>query len=111
MFAIPCFAILAVGWTIVTNLGNNKSFIEANVKKFKIVSKISLFDGIFFFCGKRCPLAYGVQPSRSSDFSLIISFVLVVLSVIMDTLAFLVDNATQLQIQSDLTIYGRKLYE
>ena len=104
LFAVPCFAILVVGWSIVTNLENNKSFIEANVKKFKLVSGIALTDGIFFFAGNVILWLMGCNHPGIVIFSLIIMFVFVVLSVMLDTLAYLVDSGTRLQLENDLTI-------
>lgn len=49
--SIPCYIALFLGWKIATNIGNNRSFSEANARLLKGISILFAADAIFFLVG------------------------------------------------------------
>lgn len=102
--AIPCYAVLVIGWKIATNIGNNKSFSLANVESFKQISWLAAGDTAYFFLGNVVLLLLNMSHPGVTLCSLIVVFIGVSISVAAAVLSRLVKNAADLQEESDLTI-------
>lgn len=102
--SIPCFCALVPAWKIADNIKKSKAFCKNNAKMMHLIgifmavdtSIIFLVNIIYFIC--RISFVY-----LFSAFFLIIA-IFFALSVCSFALSSLIANATELQIQSDLTI-------
>lgn len=104
LMAIPCYAVLVIAWRIAQSIAENNSFTEINSRRLKCVSMLSLATSAYLFAGSTVFLLLGMN-----HFSLFlgtgrISFVGVAISVASAVLSYLVQKASVLQEQSDLTI-------
>ena len=102
--ALPCYAALALGWRIATNIGEDRSFSGENAASLLRIAWLAAGDTIFFFAGNIVLLFLGMSHPGVLLLSLIICFAGVAVTVAAVCLAHLVHKAAALQEQSDLTI-------
>ena len=101
---IPCYVVLLFGWKIATNIGRDQSFSNANAKYLKWIAWFAAGDGIFFFVGNIVLLFTNMSHPGIALFSLLVVFAGVAVAVASAVLSHLVQKATVLQEQSNLTI-------
>lgn len=102
--AIPCFGALIPAWIIADNIKKSKAFCKSNAKMMHLIGILMAVDTsilfmvniLYFIC--KISFVY-----LFSAFFLIIA-IFFALSVCSFALSSLIANATELQIQSDLTI-------
>ncbi|HBM98777.1 MAG TPA: DUF2975 domain-containing protein [Ruminococcus sp.] len=104
IMAIPCYAVLVLGWKIASSIGNDNSFSNANAKRLKYVSVIALVTSIYNFAGNVVFLLLNMNHPSILIFSLFVTFVGIAISAASAILSYLVRKAAKLQEQSDLTI-------
>lgn len=102
--AIPCYAVLILGWKIAANIGADRSFSISNARLLKWISIMAATDSAIFFCGNLIYLLLNMNHPGIVLLSLLISFLGVAISVASAALSHLVMKAAELQMQSDLTI-------
>lgn len=104
IMAIPCYAVLVLGWKIASSIGNDNSFSNANAKRLKYVSVLALVTSIYNFAGNVVFLLLNMNHPGILLASLFITFVGIAISAASAILSYLVRKAAKLQEQSDLTI-------
>lgn len=104
IMAIPCYAVLVLGWKIASSIGNDNSFSNSNAKRLKYVSVLALVTSIYFFAGNVVFLLLNINHPGILLASLFITFVGIAISAASAILSYLVKKAATLQEQSDWTI-------
>lgn len=104
IMAIPCYAVLVLGWKIASSIGNDNSFSNSNAKRLKYVSVLTLVTSIYFFAGNVVFLLLNINHPGILLASLFITFVGIAISAASAILSYLVKKAATLQEQSDWTI-------
>lgn len=104
IMAIPCYAVLVLGWKIASSIGNDNSFSNSNAKRLKYVSVLTLVTSIYFFAGNVVFLLLNINHPGILLASLFITFVGTAISAASAILSYLVKKAAKLQEQSDWTI-------
>ena len=102
--ALPCFAALAIGWRIASNIGRDRSFTEENAKLISVISILAAADSVFFFVGNVVLLCFSCNHPGFVVLSLVVTFVGIAVSIGLACLSHLVRKAAGLQAESDLTI-------
>ena len=102
--AIPCYAVLCLGWKITTNIGNDKSFSRDNANLLKWIATLAAGDSLFFFVGNVVLLFCNMNHPGILVASMIIVFAGVSITIVAAALSHLVRKAAILQEQADLTI-------
>ncbi len=102
--AVPCYVILALGWKISKNIGNDRSFSEENAKLLKWIAVLAAADAGFFFVMNIIFLFLNMNHPGIVLMSLIVLVAGVAVSAVAAALSHLVKKAAGLQEQSDLTI-------
>ena len=102
--AIPCFAVLVLGWMIAVNIGRDRSFSEANARLLQRIAWLAAGDTAFFFLGNIVLFFLSMNHPGILLASLLICFAGVAVTVAAVCLSHLVHKAADLQEQSDLTI-------
>jgi uncharacterized membrane protein YuzA (DUF378 family) len=102
--AIPCFLSLIPAWLISNNIRDNYAFCYSNVKLMKIIGIFMGIDSLIILLCNIIFYAIGI-----SFYFMFIGFFLIfaiffALSVCAFALSSLIGNATQLQVENDLTI-------
>lgn len=102
--SIPCFCALLPAWKIADNIKNSKAFCQNNAKMMHLIGIFMALDTILIFIVNIIYLVCKISfIYLFSAFFLIIA-IFFALSVCSFALSSLIANATELQIQSDLTI-------
>ncbi len=102
--AIPCFAVLVFAWKIATNIGLDLSFSDANAKLLKNISFCAAGDAFFLFVGNIILLLLGMNHPGILLGCFFFVFIGISISIASAVLSHLVQKASVLQEQSDLTI-------
>ncbi len=102
--AVPCYAVLVIGWQIAGKIGEDRSFCYENAKWLKWISWLAFGDSIFFFVGNVVFLFLNMNHPGIVLFSLLVDFVGAAIGVASAALSHLVNKAAEMQEQNDLTI-------
>ena len=102
--SVPCFLSLIPAWRVSTNIGNNKAFCMENAGYMKAIGILMGIDTAFVFIMNTSLFIMG-----RSFFAFFLSFFLIfaiffALSICSFALCALLNNASELQHQSDFTI-------
>lgn len=102
--SIPCFCALVPAWIIADNIKKSKAFCQNNAKMMHLIGIFMAVDTVLIFLVNIIYLIAKISfIYLFSAFFLIIA-IFFALSVCSFALSSLISNATELQIQSDLTI-------
>ena len=82
--AIPCYAVLVLGWKIANNIGRDRSFSYENAEYLKWVSYLSMGDSVFVFLAN---IIFGIS-----------------ISICAAALSHLVAKAAEIKEENDLTV-------
>ena len=102
--AIPCFAVLALGWRVAVHIGEDRSFSMENARLLQGIGWLAAGDTLFFFIGNIVFLLLNMNHPGILFASLLVCFVGVAVTVAAICLSHLVRKAADLQEQSDLTV-------
>ncbi len=102
--AVPCYIFLVMGWKIAVNIENDRSFSTENASYLKKMAYLALGDTIFFFLGNIVLLFLGMSHPGMLLGSLVIDFLGVSVSVGCAALSHLVQKASEIQAENELTI-------
>ena len=102
--SIPCFTVLILGWLIACNIGKDRSFSKANAKHLKWVSYLALIDAAYYFIINCIFLLIDLSHPFVMGIAVIIVFVGAAISVVAAALSHLVEKASDIQEENDLTI-------
>ncbi len=102
--AVPCFAVLVLGWMLAHTVGKGKAFTQVNVTRLRLISRLAAADTVFFFLGNVFYAFMGWSHPVILSLSMLAVLFGVVIASAAAVLAYLVCKAADLQIQADLTI-------
>ncbi|GGI45664.1 hypothetical protein GCM10008018_13290 [Paenibacillus marchantiophytorum] len=101
---IPFFTSLVLGWRICSCIGSDQAFTFTNADRLKIVSILSMIEGILYVGALLYLLIVGSYHMNIVVILLLILFFSVVISVFTSMLSHLVRNASEISQDNDLTI-------
>ncbi|MCH5296363.1 MAG: DUF2975 domain-containing protein [Ruminococcus sp.] len=102
--AVPCYAVLVIGWKVASSIGDDESFSNANARRLKHVSVLALATSVYYFAGNVVFLLLNMNHPGTLIVSLFITFIGIAISAASAILSYLVKKAAKLQEESDLTI-------
>ncbi len=102
--AIPCAAVLVLGWRISSNIGADRSFSRENAKLLKWISYLAAGDAAFFFVGNIVLLLLSMSHPSVALGSLFVVFAGVAIAMAAAALSHLVLKAAAIEEENDLTI-------
>lgn len=102
--ALPCYGVLAFGWRISENIGNDRSFSIENAKCLKWVAIFAAADTGFFFVMNIVFWLLNMNHPGIVLMSLLVLVIGAAISAVSAALSHLVRKAADLQEQNDLTI-------
>lgn len=104
MTVIPCYLVLLEAWKVAVNIGADRSFSYENGKAFKRISFYAGGDAVFFFTGNLVLWIAGYNHPGIMAAAMILVFFGFAIALASKALAQLVDNAAELQEESEWTI-------
>lgn len=102
--ALPCFAILVVGWKVADRVGKGTSFSRKNAGSLAMISRFSLSDAVIVIAGSLLLLFLGMNHPGVVILTFLAAFAFTAVSAAAAALSHLARRAAELQEQSDLTI-------
>lgn len=102
--AIPCYAVLVLGWKIATSIGEDRSFSPENAKLLQYIAWLVAGDILFFFVGNTVFFFLSMNHPGILLISLLICAIGIAIAITVACLSHLVRKAANLQEQSDLTV-------
>ncbi len=102
--ALPAAAMLVLGWRVATNIGADKSFSAENAKLLEWISYLAAGDAGFFFVGNILFLLLSLSHPAVTLGSLFVSFIGVAIAAAAAVLSHLVQKASAIEEENDLTI-------
>lgn len=102
--ALPCFAVLVLGWKVAGEIGADHSFSEKNAKYLKLVSILALADSAFIFAGSLFYLILGFSRLGILFLTCLVVFIGIAVSVAAALISHLVYKAARMQEENELTI-------
>ena len=103
--AIPCCAVLVLGWKIAVNIGADRSFTLENALLLKRIALWAAGDSALVFVWNLvCFFITGMNHPAVALLLLLVVFVGVAISIAAAALSHLVRKAADLQEQSDWTV-------
>ena len=102
--AVPCYAVLVLGWKVAARIGVDRSFCMENAKALQKASNLAAGDTAFFFAGNIALLMMDMSHPGVVLASLLVCFAGVAAAVAAACLSHLVRKAADLQDESDMTV-------
>ena len=102
--AVPCYAVLVLGWKIAVNIGTDHSFSTENAGLLQHIAWLIAGDILFFFLGNAVLFFLGMNHPAIILIALLICAIGIAVSVAAACLSHLVRKAADLQEQSDFTV-------
>jgi len=104
VMAIPCYLALHQFWRICCRIGEDNSFCPQNVQSLRRIALCALIDCAVCFAGNILFSVLGSSVPGLFLLFLLIVFIGLVIAVMCEALARLVDNASRMKAENDLTI-------
>lgn len=102
--AIPCYLVLYFGWQITSEIAKDNSFSLKNAKYLKYISIMALLDSGFVFAVNLIFLLLNMNHPAILIGCLFVEFAGVVVAVVAAALSHLVQKASEIQMENELTI-------
>lgn len=102
--AIPCYAALVLGWKIASDIGQDRSFSDANARRMKWISNLALGDVLLFFLGNLVLFFLSMSHPGVFLLSLLPDMLGVAIAVCAAALSHLIYKSARLQQDADLTV-------
>lgn len=102
--AVPFYAALYKGWLICEEISNDNSFCRENGQRLKEISKLALFECILYLVAMVVLLILNLLHPSILLMALFVIFVGVSIAVVAAALSHLVEKASELEEENDLTI-------
>lgn len=104
LMAVPCYFVLVLFWSICNEIANDRSFSTKNARLLSWISRLAIIDTLICFIGNI--LFFFLGKSHPSVFIgfLFVIFAGIAIAVVSAALAHLVDKASRIQEENDLTI-------
>ena len=104
IMAVPCYFVLILFWTICKEIANDRSFSRKNARLLGWISRLAIMDTLICFIGNILFFFLGMShPSVFIGFLFVI-FAGIAVAVVSAALAHLVEKASIMQDENDLTI-------
>ena len=104
VFSLPCFVAVYLALRISLDIGRGNAFTKANARRLKIVSRMAIFDALYFFTGNIVLLFLNMNHPGILLVSLFVVFAGIVISLLAEALSRLTYGAQGLKEENDLTI-------
>lgn len=102
--AIPFYIALYKGWLMCKEISKDNSFCLDNAKRLKDIGKLALFESIFYFVGMIILLNMNLLHPSIFFMMVFIIFVGISIGIVSFALSHLVEKASELKDENDLTI-------
>lgn len=104
VMAVPCYLVLAYFWSICNEIEKDNSFSSKNARSLGTISKLAIGDTILCFFGNLLLLLFHMSHPGMFLFFLFVIFAGVAVAIASAALAHLVDKASRIQEENNLTI-------
>ena len=101
---IPCVLVLIQIWKVTETIRNDRIFVQDNVRRISMISKLALSDSVFFLLGNIILLLLNMNHPSILILSLGVSFVGCSIAIVSSAFAGFVNQGVALQEENDLTI-------
>ncbi|WP_455714193.1 DUF2975 domain-containing protein [Anaerosporobacter sp.] len=101
---VPCYVVLFVFWGICSEIHNDNSFSLKNAKALATISKLALIDSVICFLGIVLFSIIGIIHFTILILSVLVIMFGVAVSIIAAALGHLVQKASKMKEENDLTI-------
>lgn len=102
--AVPCYAVLFLGWKVAGNIGKDESFCAENATYLKWVAYLALGDSIFIFVAHVIFLVLDMSAAVVMLVIIVIVIIGIAISICAASLSHLVMKAAEIKEENDLTI-------
>ncbi|MDI6618455.1 MAG: DUF2975 domain-containing protein [Clostridiales bacterium] len=102
--AVPLYMALWESWLISCDISNDNSFCDQNAKRLKSISKLALCECIFYLAAIITLMALNMLHPGILLIAVLIIFISISISVTSAALSHLVEKASALKQENDLTI-------
>ena len=102
--AVPCYAVLYLGWKVAENIGKDESFCTQNATYLKWVAYLALGDSVFIFVAHVIFLVLDMSAAVVMLVIIVIVFIGIAISICAASLSHLVMKAAEIKEENDLTI-------
>lgn len=102
--AVPCYAVLFLGWKVAENIGKDESFCTQNATYLKWVAYLALGDSVFIFVAHVIFLVLDMSAAVVMLVIIVIVFIGIAISICAASLSHLVMKAAEIKEENDLTI-------
>ncbi|MDD4760668.1 MAG: DUF2975 domain-containing protein [Bacteroidaceae bacterium] len=102
--AVPFYVALYKGWLICEEISNDNSFCQENAQRLKEISKLALFECILYLAAMIILLVLNLLHPSILLMTLFVIFVGISIAVVCAALSHLVEKASELKEENDLTI-------
>lgn len=104
VMAVPCYLVLVYFWKICNQIERDNSFSLENAKSLTRISQLAIFDTIICFFGNVILLLMGISHPVVIILFLFVIFAGVAVAVVSAALSHLVEKASTIQEENNLTI-------
>ena len=104
IMAVPCYLALHQFWCVCRRIGEDNSFCLPNARSLRRIALYALIDCVICFAGNILFSVLGYSVPGVFLLFLLIVFIGLVIAVMCEALARLVENASRMKDESDLTI-------
>ncbi len=104
LLGIPCYIVLVIFWGICDEIRNDNSFSMKNAKALAIISKLAMIDSFLCFSGIVIFSMFQMMHISILVLGILVVSVGIAISVIAAALGHLVQKASKLKDENDLTI-------
>ncbi len=102
--AVPCYAVLILGWKISSNIGRDESFSVENAKYLKWIAYLAMGDSIFVFVAHVIFLILDISAAVVMMVIIVIVVIGIAISTAAAALSHLVMKAAEIKEENELTI-------
>lgn len=102
--AVPCYAVLVLGWQIALRIGKDDSFCMGNARSLKYASILAVADSVYFFAGNIILWLCGKNHPSIVAVSLLVVLAGLAFATVAAVLSYLVQKAALIKQENDLTI-------
>ena len=102
--AVPCYAVLALGWMIAANIARDNAFSSVNAKLLKAIAVLAAVDSVYFLIGNIILLILNMNHPGIVLTSLVVVFIGAALCVASTALSKLTSRAADIEDENRYTI-------
>lgn len=102
--AIPFYIALGISWFICNDVLRDSSFSKQNAKRLKVISKLALLESILYVVASIALFVFNLLHPSILLIILFIIFIGIAIAVVTAVLSHLVEKASDIKDENDLTI-------